>query len=79
MYNESIYDLLEEQPAGALGPRPTLRLKEDAHGRVFVAGLSEARASQLPAVTSSFVTQKTVFAGSVVLRTANSLVSCCMS
>ena len=45
VYNECIYDLLEEQPAGALGPRPPLRLKEDAHGRVFVAGLSEVGAA----------------------------------
>lgn len=45
MYNEQIYDLLEEQGPGLpLGPRPTLRLKEDTMGRVFVAGLSEVRA-----------------------------------
>ena len=36
-----MFDLLDEQPPGALGPRPQLRLKEDAHGRVFLAGLSE--------------------------------------
>ena len=28
---------------GGLGPRPRLQVKEDAHSRVFVAGLSEAR------------------------------------
>ncbi len=41
MYNESIFDLLDEPPPGALGPRPALKLKEDSKGRVFVAGLSE--------------------------------------
>lgn len=38
-----MFDLLDEPPPGALGPRPALKLKEDAHGRVFLAGLSEVR------------------------------------
>lgn len=43
VYNEQIYDLLDEQGVGPLGHRAALRLKEDALGRVFVAGLSEVR------------------------------------
>ena len=43
MYNEQIYDLLDEQGVGPLGQRGALKLKEDAVGRVFVAGLSEVR------------------------------------
>ncbi|KAL4448014.1 hypothetical protein ABPG75_005233 [Micractinium tetrahymenae] len=42
VYNEQIYDLLDEQGVGPLGQRAPLRLKEDSLGRVFVAGLSEA-------------------------------------
>lgn len=45
VYNESIFDLLDEPPPGAVGPRPALKLKEDAQGRVFVAGLSEVHLS----------------------------------
>ena len=41
VYNEQIYDLLDETGVGSLGQRPALRLKEDSHGRVFVAGLLE--------------------------------------
>ncbi|BDA50338.1 probable Kinesin-like protein KIF22 at N-terminal half [Coccomyxa sp. Obi] len=41
VYNENIFDLLDEPAPGALGPRPALKLKEDSKGRVFVAGLSE--------------------------------------
>ncbi|KAK9917104.1 hypothetical protein WJX75_000928 [Coccomyxa subellipsoidea] len=41
VYNENIFDLLDEPAPGALGPRPALKLKEDSMGRVFVAGLSE--------------------------------------
>lgn len=43
VYNEQIYDLLDDSTGGGapLGARPTLRLKEDALGRVFVAGLSK--------------------------------------
>lgn len=44
VYNEQIYDLLDEAGVGPLGQRTALRLKEDALGRVFVAGLSEVRA-----------------------------------
>jgi hypothetical protein len=44
VYNECLYDLLDEASVGGLGPRPRLQVKEDAHSRVFVAGLSEARA-----------------------------------
>lgn len=47
MYNENIFDLLDEPPPGALGPRPALKLKEDSKGRVFVAGLSEVRIGRL--------------------------------
>lgn len=43
VYNEQLYDLLEEQPAGSLAHRPSLKLKEDSMGRVFVAGLSEVQ------------------------------------
>ena len=43
VYNEQIYDLLDEQGVGPLGQRGVLKLKEDARGRVFVAGLSEVR------------------------------------
>ncbi|PRW57364.1 Kinesin KIF19 [Chlorella sorokiniana] len=42
VYNEQIYDLLDEHGVGPLGQRAALRLKEDTLGRVFVAGLSEA-------------------------------------
>eukprot|EP00887_Chlorella_sp_A99_P004608 scaffold4.g4608.t1 len=42
VYNEQIYDLLDDAGGGPLGARVPLRLKEDAEGRVFVAGLSEA-------------------------------------
>ena len=38
VYNEQIFDLLDEEGAGA---RQKLQLKEDPHGRVFVGGLSE--------------------------------------
>ncbi|KAL4444957.1 hypothetical protein ABPG77_004007 [Micractinium sp. CCAP 211/92] len=41
VYNEQIYDLLDEQGVGPLGQRAPLRLKEDSLGRVFVAGLAE--------------------------------------
>ena len=41
IYNEQIFDLLAEDSATVLGPRPTLRLKEDGHGRIFVQGLAE--------------------------------------
>ncbi len=44
VYNECLYDLLDEASVGGLGPRPRLQVKEDAQSRVFVAGLSEARA-----------------------------------
>lgn len=44
VYNEQIYDLLDEHGVGPLGQRAALRLKEDTLGRVFVAGLSEVRA-----------------------------------
>ena len=40
MYNDSIFDLLEDGMPSLAGRTP-LRLKEDAAGRVFVAGLSE--------------------------------------
>ena len=43
VYNEQIYDLLDEQGVGPLGQRGALKLKEDALGRVFVAGLAEVR------------------------------------
>lgn len=43
VYNEQIYDLLDEHGVGPLGQRAALRLKEDTLGRVFVAGLSEVR------------------------------------
>lgn len=46
MYNEQIYDLLDEHGVGPLGQRAPLRLKEDSLGRVFVAGLSEVRAGR---------------------------------
>lgn len=42
VYNDSIFDLLDEGGPGP-GGRPSLKLKEDATGRVFVAGLSEVR------------------------------------
>ncbi|RMZ55937.1 hypothetical protein APUTEX25_004361 [Auxenochlorella protothecoides] len=45
IYNETIHDLLDEAGAAAPGARPSLRLKEDAEGRVFVAGLSQAEAA----------------------------------
>lgn len=41
VYNEQIYDLLAEDPGAILGSRPTLRLKEDSQGRIFVQGLAE--------------------------------------
>ena len=41
IYNEAVYDLLEDAPAGFNRQRPQLRLMEDARGRVSVAGLSE--------------------------------------
>ena len=44
VYNDTIYDLLDENAFG-LGGRASLRLKEDGDGRVFVAGLSEVKPS----------------------------------
>ena len=41
IYNEAVYDLLEEAPGGWPRQRPALRLMEDTRGRVVVAGLSE--------------------------------------
>ena len=41
VYNEQLYDLLDDS-AVPLAGRAALRLKEDAAGRVFVAGLSAA-------------------------------------
>ncbi|KAL4528188.1 hypothetical protein Ndes2526B_g07967 [Nannochloris sp. 'desiccata'] len=42
IYNESVYDLIEEAHNGwGVQKRPALRLMEDARGRVSVAGLSE--------------------------------------
>ena len=43
VYNDTIYDLLDENAFG-LGGRASLRLKEDAAGRVIVAGLREVSA-----------------------------------
>ena len=50
VYNEQIYDLLDEQGIGPLGQRGLLKLKEDAVGRVFVAGLSEVWPAPAPAL-----------------------------
>ena len=50
VYNEQIYDLLDEQGVGPLGQRGALKLKEDALGRVFVAGLSEVRWPPAPPI-----------------------------
>jgi hypothetical protein len=42
IYNEAVYDLIEEAHNGwGVQKRPALRLMEDARGRVSVAGLSE--------------------------------------
>eukprot|EP00742_Colponemidia_sp_Colp-10_P006070 GILJ01006495.1.p1 GENE.GILJ01006495.1~~GILJ01006495.1.p1 ORF type:complete len:1156 (-),score=289.92 GILJ01006495.1:2484-5783(-) len=46
IYNEHVYDLLEEIPAKPL-PRPLLKLKEDAQGRVYVYNLKEVRIRNL--------------------------------
>lgn len=40
IYNESIFDLLRQDPA-PIGGRPALRLKEDGQGRMFVDGAQE--------------------------------------
>lgn len=45
IYNETVYDLLDEHAGAGPGPRPALRLKEDAEGRVFVAGLARLEAA----------------------------------
>ncbi|KAK9807963.1 hypothetical protein WJX73_008263 [Symbiochloris irregularis] len=46
VYHESIFDLLEQaRKPQAVGPRPALYLKEDANGRVFVAGLAQVEVS----------------------------------
>lgn len=45
IYNEAIYDLLEDAPVAWPRQRPTLRLMEDSKGRVVVAGLSEEEVS----------------------------------
>lgn len=41
IYNEAVYDLLEDTPVGFNRQRPALRVMEDPSGRVCVAGLSE--------------------------------------
>ncbi|GAB4824165.1 hypothetical protein N2152v2_011211 [Parachlorella kessleri] len=41
VYNEQIFDLLEDAPLGPGQHRPALRLKEDNQGRVLVGGLTE--------------------------------------
>eukprot|EP00743_Colponemidia_sp_Colp-15_P003013 GILK01003258.1.p1 GENE.GILK01003258.1~~GILK01003258.1.p1 ORF type:complete len:1210 (-),score=339.90 GILK01003258.1:490-4023(-) len=46
IYNEHVYDLLEEIPAKPL-PRPLLKLKEDSQGRVYVYNLKEVRIRNL--------------------------------
>ena len=56
MYNDTIYDLLDENAFG-LGGRASLRLKEDGDGRVFVAGLCLVRT---PDVTMRTVVQQLV-------------------
>lgn len=53
VYNEQIYDLLDEQGVGPLAQRAALRLKEDAMGRVFVAGLSEVSSRGVAAAAST--------------------------
>ena len=45
IYNEAIYDLLEEPPGAWPRQRPALRLMEDTTGRVTVSGLSEVEVS----------------------------------
>lgn len=45
VYNEQVFDLLEDAPVGPGLQRAALRLKEDSQGRVFVAGLNEVRQS----------------------------------
>ena len=45
VYNDTIYDLLDENAFGLAG-RASLRLKEDASGRVFVANLLEVCAAK---------------------------------
>lgn len=41
IYNEAVYDLLDDMPSAWPRERPALKLKEDARGKVFVAGLAE--------------------------------------
>ena len=41
IYNEAVYDLIEEAHNGWVQKRPALKLMEDARGRVSVSGLSE--------------------------------------
>lgn len=43
VYNENIFDLLEDAPVGPGMHRAALKLKEDSQGRVFVGGLTEVR------------------------------------
>lgn len=45
IYNEAVYDLMEDAPAAWPRQRPQLRLMEDSRGRVIVAGLSEQEVS----------------------------------
>ncbi|KAK9841114.1 hypothetical protein WJX74_000215 [Apatococcus lobatus] len=41
VYNETIFDLLDQHGVGPLGQRQPLRVTEDANGQVMVAGLTE--------------------------------------
>ena len=46
VYNETIYDLLDQHGVGPLGQRQPLRVSEDANGQVMVAGLIEVHLLQ---------------------------------
>ena len=72
VYHESIFDLLDQcRRLQAIGPRPTLPIKEDAQGRIFVVGLTQVPMhGQLPGLTAWTCWQAGGVAGRCKTRTA---------
>lgn len=72
VYNDSIFDLLDESMP-ALAGRTSLRLKEDAAGRIFVAGLSEVGSNPMFVEIAEPIDQASKYGWRVVCNTAQTL------
>lgn len=54
VYNEQLYDLMEDAPVAWPRERPQLKLKEDSKGRVFVQGLTEVEVNSAEEALAAF-------------------------